>query len=599
MMRHETLIENFSEAAKAAGGVYLFVMADEPFETFLSLDGVAGVVLAARDDDLARRFPGRIGWVDGTRNEIRMPTMRAGAAIGLSQRPEPGLLLLRHLRACGVRQIGHFSGTSGRLELRPVVLAASLRIARGLLARVVGQRILSRLSLLQGEGARPPTVTDTTNADEETWTRALARIDWSGKPLLGKPADFVSGKIMIVTGSLGAGGSERQVVYTALGLQRLGAAPTVVVTRRDGAANFFGPKLEVANIAIIELPQVDVLATAMGIYRFKKQVDAIVAGFDGFCDEVIRYAHLFERTRPSIVHIWLDWPNCAAGLAALAVGVPRIIVGGRSLSPVHFAFLRSFMRPAYRQLARSPRVSFLNNSRAGAHDYAAWLGITSDRITVIPNAVDAEEHRPADPDRVRAFRQEHRLPEGTPVLGGIFRMMPEKRPMLWLEIAALVGRSMPETRFVLVGGGPESAVVKARAAELGLADKLIATGETTDVATPLALMSCFLLTSRVEGLPNVLLEAQLSGVPVVTSAVGGAPETIDPAGRAGTVVEGDNPSDYAEAILAWLRDPERLRATRECLPGSVLDRFGTRLMLDATLAAYGIDARRLPFTPER
>lgn len=587
-MSRETLAKDIAKAAEAVGGVYFFVGRDDVLETVLATKGVSGVVLPARNDSLAEQYPGRIGWVDWTINEIRMPDAPAGAAVAFFRPPETSLILLRHLRARGVRKVGYFSVSSGRLKLRPIALIAPLRIARVMLRRLAGPRILSRLASAASRPSEAPTVTDTVNADEETWTRALARIDWCGPPMLEKPADFVSGKIMIVTGSLGAGGSERQVVYTALGLQRLGAAPTIVATRRDGGANFFGPKLEAAGVRIIDLPQLDALAVSRRIHGFKKQVDAIVAGFDGFADEISRYANLFELERPSVVHIWLDWPNCAAGLAALAVGVPKIIVGGRSLSPVHFVFLRSFMRPAYRELAKSQRVLFLNNSRAGADDYAAWLGIEASRIKVIRNAVDAEEHKPADLGSVMAFRKNNHLPEGTPVLGTVFRLMPEKRPMLWLEIASRVSAAIPETRFIMVGGGPESSAVKARATELGLADKLIMTGETSDVATPLAVMSCFLLTSRVEGLPNVLLEAQLSGVPVVTSAVGGAPETIDPAGCAGTVVSGDDPADYAEAILAWLRDPVRIRSAREFLPASVLDRFSRERMMDATLKAYAI-----------
>jgi len=546
---------------------------------------------------LAERYPGRVGWANLTLKEIHMPAVPARAAVRLFQRPELALNLLRHLRSKGVRRVGYLTAHSRRFKLRSIMRVMLVRITKAVASRLVGPETVNRITLVRSRRVAAPTVTDTLSADEETWTRALARIDWSGPPILRKSRDFVPGKVMIVTGSLGAGGSERQVVYTALGLQRLGVAPTVVTTRRDGPANFFGPRLESEEVKIIELPKVDLLATSECVHSFKTRVDAAVDGFDSFSDEIVRYADLFELKRPSIVHIWLDWPNCAAGLAALAVGVPRIVVSGRSLSPVHFNFLRSFMRPAYREMAKSPRVHFINNSQAGADDYAAWLGIEPSRIKVISNAVDADEHKLADPDCVRAFREKHRLPDGVPVLGAVFRMTPEKRPMLWLEIAERVAASLPETRFILVGGGPELSAVRVRAAELGLADKLIMTGETTDVATPLSVMSCFLLTSRVEGLPNVLLEAQLSGVPVVTSAVGGAPETIDADGRAGAAVAGDDPADYAKTVLAWLRDPARVRAARQCLPASVLHRFSRERMMDATLEAYGLDARPKPINP--
>ena len=76
--------------------------------------------------------------------------------------------------------------------------------------------------------------------------------------------------------------------------------------------------------------------------------------------------------------------------------------------------------------------------------------------------------------------------------------------------AALVGRS-----------------AATQAAGLGLADRFVFPGQVRNVADYLACLDLFMLTSRVEGLPNSLIEAQLAGVPVVTADVGGAGETFE------------------------------------------------------------------------
>ncbi len=362
----------------------------------------------------------------------------------------------------------------------------------------------------------------------------------------------------------------------------------MLCTRIDGPAGFFLPQVEAFGATVRVLPSVNLAEASRLVLAFNRKVESLVDGFDSMTDEIQRYAHVFERERPGVVHVWLDWPNAAAGIAALAVGVPRIVLGGRSLSPTHFAFLRTFMRPAYRELLKSGRVTFLNNSRAGADDYAAWIGVPPSRVDVVPNAVDPSEHAAPTPAAVAAFRARHALPEGTPVLGGVFRLMPEKRPDLWLAIAALVAKARPDARFLIVGGGPEMARVEASARELGIAGRLVLTGESPEVATALAVMSCFLLTSRVEGLPNVLLEAQMSGVRVVTSAVGGAPEALDAEGLAGVAVDSDEPGPYAQAVLALLADEAGAAAAREALPASVLARFSQDRMIAATLDAYGL-----------
>lgn len=587
MNRQTTLRHEIESAAQGVGGVYFFLNADEEPDEILSISGVQGVILPARDLEIYERYPNRVGWVDWTLNEIKIPQLPAKAAVGFFRPPDTSLMVLRSLRASGVIRIGYFSSRTGRLKLRPISVAASLRIAHVLLLKAFGPGRSAKLLPQNTQWIEPPTVTDTMSANESTWRAALARINWLNAPMLSPKSDFIPRKLLIITGSLGAGGSERQIVYTALGLREIGLAPKVVVTNRNGSANFFGSRLEQLGISVTDLPQLDLFSASRPVHKFRLQAQAMVAGFDAFTDEIIRYANLFEQERPSVVHTWLDWPNCAAGLAALAVGVPRIVLSGRSLSPEQFGFLRTFMRPAYEILAKSSRVRLINNSRAGADDYARWLGIPPAQIRVIPNAIDPTQQKRVQGECLIHFRKKHGLPENAPIVGTIFRMTPEKRPMLWLDIAAHIAKARPDVRFLMVGGGPELDAVKARARELGLIDSLALTGETSDVATPLGAMSCFLLTSRVEGLPNVLLESQLAGVPVVTSAVGGAPETVDEQGLAGSIVSGDNPEEFAEAVLDLLKDSTNARR-RENLTASVLQRFGLRQMIERTKDVYNI-----------
>jgi glycosyltransferase involved in cell wall biosynthesis len=68
-------------------------------------------------------------------------------------------------------------------------------------------------------------------------------------------------------------------------------------------------------------------------------------------------------------------------------------------------------------------------------------------------------------------------------------------------------------------------------------------------------MDMLLLTSRVEGFPNVLVEAQLVGVPVISTRVGGASEAVDH-GRSGWLLDDDDPAKAADIIIRLLRDVE-------------------------------------------
>ena len=99
------------------------------------------------------------------------------------------------------------------------------------------------------------------------------------------------------------------------------------------------------------------------------------------------------------------------------------------------------------------RASILcNNSEAGARDYAAWLGIDPARKSrVVRNGIDDDRVRRIQGAEVKAFRSELGVPEGAPLIGSIFRLYPEKRPLLWVRAAQLIGERLPEAHFAVFG----------------------------------------------------------------------------------------------------------------------------------------------------
>jgi glycosyltransferase involved in cell wall biosynthesis len=166
------------------------------------------------------------------------------------------------------------------------------------------------------------------------------------------------------------------------------------------------------------------------------------------------------------------------------------------------------------------------------------------------------------------------------------RLSEEKRPFLWLDIAAAVSAAMPEAQFLIVGDGVLRTKLETYVKTKGLDAVVHLVGHRMDALSWISAMDLFLLTSRVEGLPNVLVEAQAMGVPVVTTNVGGAAETVSHS-RTGWVLQSDDCRSAAEIIVELLRDNAwRLRARTEA-PAFVAEAFGVARMLDETLAIYG------------
>ena len=110
----------------------------------------------------------------------------------------------------------------------------------------------------------------------------------------------------------------------------------------------------------------------------------------------------------------------------------------------------------------------------------------------------------------------------------MFRLEAEKRPLLWVETAALLARQVPDMHFVIFGQGSMREEVLRAAERQGIAARLTLAGVTSDVLSAMSIMDVFLLASFGEGLPNVLLEAQWVGTPVVVTDVGGAKEAVEP-----------------------------------------------------------------------
>src|SRR4029078_4819216 len=87
-------------------------------------------------------------------------------------------------------------------------------------------------------------------------------------------------------------------------------------------------------------------------------------------------------------------------------------------------------------------------------------------------------------------------------------------------------RQLPQAHFLVFGDGPMRADMVSLATRLGIADRLHLPGREDDIGPRYKAMDVVLLTSRHEGLPNVLLEAQSLGVPVVAPDVGGMSEVV-------------------------------------------------------------------------
>jgi glycosyltransferase involved in cell wall biosynthesis len=246
------------------------------------------------------------------------------------------------------------------------------------------------------------------------------------------------------------------------------------------------------------------------------------------------------------------------------------------------------MKDAYKAVLGHPAVVMSNNSRAGANDYAEWLDLKPESIEVVYNGIDFDRlDRNARPEETEQARRSLGIPDGAPILGGVYRMSEEKRPLLWLDVAALVAKANPAVHFVVCGDGPMRDDMSKYAAELGIGDRVHLPGSQSNIGSWFKMMDIVMLTSRHEGLPNVLLEAQSLGVPVVAPDVGGMSEVVEQ-GITGWTIKQADAEKLAERVLFCLSDRDWRKVAVERAPNFVRERFGIETMLRRNLEVYGI-----------
>jgi glycosyltransferase involved in cell wall biosynthesis len=271
--------------------------------------------------------------------------------------------------------------------------------------------------------------------------------------------------------------------------------------------------------------------------------------------------------------------------------VPGIVLSFRNGNPSYFPGLcRPWMRPWYDALLGRPGIVLSANSAAGARDYERWLGLPAGSVPVVRNAFVPPAvslpvlTQPGSP-AVARWRQELGIGPSAPVVAGVFRLHPEKRPLFFLECVDRLRRRVPGLRVVLAGTGSLETAVRQRIADLDLGGVVQLLGQRRDVPCLLAGSDVLLLVSEWEGTPNVVLEAQHFGcVPVVTQA-GGAGETLDP-GRTGELVGRDDLDGAVEAVARLLADPQRRAALASAGRDFVAARFSPEALYQGNRELY-------------
>lgn len=218
--------------------------------------------------------------------------------------------------------------------------------------------------------------------------------------------------------------------------------------------------------------------------------------------------------------------------------------------------------------------------------FASELGIARERLTVVPNGVDTERFVPGGGDRA-LLRTVARRADG-PVLVAVGRLAEAKDHATLLRALARLRLRGVAASLVIIGEGDQRPALERQVAELGLGDHVVLAGTRTDTERLVPGADAFVLSSQREGLPMVLLEALASGVPVVSTNVGGIGEVVT-TGRDGLLVPARDADALAGALHAVLTEPALAARLRHEARRTAEERFALR----NTVARYEAIYERL------
>jgi glycosyltransferase involved in cell wall biosynthesis len=246
-------------------------------------------------------------------------------------------------------------------------------------------------------------------------------------------------------------------------------------------------------------------------------------------------------------------------------------------------FLRIFEE---KMLKRSNKIIAVSDFTR--RELLQYYKVREDKIRVIHNGVDTNKFQPAS-DKRKAKQELGFNPDDTTILS-VGRLYARKGLFTLIESMPAVVRKFPRAEFIISGKGQSDEMKKlvAHAQKLGILDNIVFTGYYPDRKLPRLYQAAdvFAFSTFYENLPFAVLEALSTGLPVVTTSVGGIPEMIDD-GKNGFLVEPFNSRELSDRILYYLEHPGAASEMSFMARKVIEERFDWRLIVKKVLAVYG------------
>ncbi|MWL88194.1 MULTISPECIES: glycosyltransferase [unclassified Cupriavidus] len=360
-------------------------------------------------------------------------------------------------------------------------------------------------------------------------------------------------RILLVVTGLKVGGAEHQVVALAREFLRLGHTVAILS---------LSPGREIEPPVDAHVVELNMRKTPAGMVRALGQARALI-----------------HNWRPDVMHAHMVHANLFARALTRITRCPPLVCTGHSFR--EGGRLRML---AYRATDRWTRLT-THVSSDGRQGMIATGAVPAQRIVVMPNGIDTYHFQP-DPALRHATRAQLGIDGNTRLLLNVGRLAPEKSQETLIRAFAQIDPAV-RARLFIAGDGALRQPLSELVTSLGLASSVTLLGRRDDISALLNAADAFALSSNVEGLPMVLVEALACGCPVVSTNAPGVAEVV---GELGTVVPRGDVRALAMSLAKTLRDGRGTHAEQAARRDRVLLTFSIDTVAQRWLALYA----RLP-----
>lgn len=352
------------------------------------------------------------------------------------------------------------------------------------------------------------------------------------------------------------------IIHMPIFVMRISArkrGPLITVVHIASGDLWAGAEVQLYNLTkeLYKNAQVRVLVILLNHGILEKKLEEAGINIAVFDEKLLNNLQILSRIyfflkkfRPDIVHTHRQKENVLGGFAALLTGIKslRTVHGAPELRPAYMHISKRFFIFMDWFSGRTVQDKIVAVSKQLADQLTTQFPET--KIRVIENGIDKNEVRTAAEELVS-------LPGPLDAINIaiVGRLVSVKRVDIFLRAAHLVlQRNTNRYAFYIFGDGPLRSDITELIKTLNLQNQVFMMGFCNNIAAYLSKMKLLVITSDHEGLPMNLLEALCLRVLVVSRNVGGIPAVLA-GGKCGTLVAGENPADYADAISRCLADP--------------------------------------------